>query len=226
MPWIDVAEPHARPPKLPLDREVTAEASLVAEGGWAEVTGGRIAPGGLDAIANAAELSITDGHVVGGRLPAAAEVELRQSLLIDVDLSQMRLRSVRGTRLTGCKLVGSDLSGTSVVDTVFANSSLSLTNLRMATLERVAFVDCALSEVDCYELTATDVTFDGCTLDGVNLDGLRATRVDLRGATELSLAAATSLGGCLVAEHQLPALAFSLALALGLDIESPESKGG
>lgn len=223
MPWIDVAEPYARPPKLPPDREVTAEASVVAEGVWAEVAGGRVVAGSLDAVADAAELSLTDAHVVGGRLPAAAEVELRQSMLTDVDLSQLRLGSVRATRFTGCKLVGSDLSGTSVVDTVFTNCSLSLTNLRMATLERVAFVDCALSEVDCYELTATDVTFDGCTLDAVNLDGLRATRVDLRGATDLSLAAARSLGGCLVAEHQLPALAFSLALAVGLDIESPES---
>lgn len=220
MPWIDVTEPHARPPKLPRASPGRATATLIAEDGWAELTDGVVNGDQLLDLPGLTELSIVDCQLTAVTLPPNVEVELRRTTIDDGDLSQVRFRSMRGARLTGCKMVGTDLSATAVADTILTGCSLRLANLRMATLQRVAFVDCELRDVDAYQLAATDVSFDGSTLELVNVDALEAERVDLRGAAELSLKAASSLRGCLVAEHQLPALAYSLALAAGVDIES------
>ena len=146
-------------------------------------------------------------------------IEARRSELVGCDLSQASIRTLLNTRLDGCKLTGTDLSGATVQDVVFTRCRLRLINLRMAQLRRVRFDNCTFDDVDCYELQAEDVEFEATALNEVNIDRLRASRVDLRGATALTLSGVGSLSGCLIAEQQVPALAYSLVFAVGTDVE-------
>lgn len=223
MPLVDVAEPHARPPRPPSVKAGLAwSGTLDLDRGWAELVGVEATAAELN-LALCEELEIVDSLLTGVAFVAdgATEIEIRNSVLTDCDLSQVRLASLHGSRLVGCKLTGTDLSGAGVTDVELERCSLRYTNLRMARLSRVALVDCALDQVDAYEVVAEDVGFDRSRLVDVNVDRLAATRVDLRGAAELGLTAIGRLDGCLVSEHQLPALAPALALALGVDLERP-----
>lgn len=238
MPLVDVTEPYARPPRLPAVRPAGAwSGELEPDRGWAELVGVLVdgaAPDGAtlgEALGGAAldlagcdRLSIADSVVEGITLPSgpAPAIEVRNGRLSSCDLSGARLAAVRGTMIEGCKLGGTDLSGAAITDVVFERCTLRYTDLRMARMQRVTFLDCTLDEVDLSGVEASDVVVDRSSLWAVNIDRLRATRVDLRGATELGLSAIGRLDGCLVADHQLPALAPSLALAVGLDLERPQ----
>lgn len=229
MPLVEVDEPHARPPRVPTVRPGGDWAgSLDLDRGWAELSGVRV--DGLAAVDldGCEELTIADSAVIGSTLAAGPtpEVEIRGSVLDGCDLSGARVRSIRASRLVGCKLGGTDLSDGDLVDVVLQRCVLRYTNLRMARLTRVRFDECRLDEADLFQAEATDVDLDGSALVSVNVDRLRATRVDLRGAVELGLAAVGRLDGCLVADHQLPALAPILAMAVGLDLERPSDPGG
>lgn len=221
MPVIDVDEPHAAPPRLPSVRPDRAWSGEVeVDRGLGELTGVEIDDGPLD-LDGLDELAI-DGCVVrrvGLGSDGGPALDVRASVIDGADLSQARVAVVQRTRFVGCKLTGTDLSTAAVTDVEFVGCSLNYTNLRMARLKRVRFVDCALDEVDGFQLEATDVSFDGCRISALNVDRLTATRVDFRGAAELGLSGAGRLDGCLVADHQLPALAPMLALAVGLDLE-------
>lgn len=224
MPLVEVSEPHAGPPRLPaVGGPAPWSGDLEIDRGWAELSGVEVR--GVDGLEldGCEQLSVVASLVVGLTLPAgpSPEVEIRGSVLEDCDLSGVRVRSLRGSRLVGCKLGGTDLSDGDVADVVFERCVLRYTNLRMARLKRVRFDGCRLDDVDAFQLQATDVDVDGSALVAVNVDRLLATRVDLRGATELGLTAVGRLDGCLVADHQLPALAPVLAMAVGLDLERP-----
>ena len=225
MPWIEVDEPHAKPPRLkpgrspgPWSGEVMADAGLV------ELTGVTVARGQILELAECSELEIVQSLLVGQALVAddGLTIEAQDTVLEECDLSRVTIRALRRSRLIGCKLTGTDLSTATVSDVVFERCQLHYTNLRMAKLKRVEFTGCTLHEVDGFELSATDVGFPGSELREFNLDRLQATRVDLREATELGLTGISRLDGCLAAEMQLPALAYAMAAAAGLNIEKPD----
>lgn len=225
MPWIDVEEPYAKPPKT---NEVPSDdvwsPPLAIDRGWAELTDVTVtADSGLDP-ADCDELTVRHSSLTGISLTpehGGLAVEALHSELHGCDLSQVSIRSLRSCRIADCKLIGTDFSGGTVADVTFERCILRYANLRMAKLTRVRFLDCTLDDVDCYQLVAEDVEVPGTGLSAVNFDGLSATRLDLRSATELSLRAVTDLSGCLVAEEQLPALAYALAMAVGIDVERP-----
>ncbi len=224
MPLVDVAEPHARPPRIPAVRPGAVwDGTLDLDRGWAELVGVEAAGTELD-LSGCEELEIADSLVTGlaFRGGAGTTIELRNTVLTDCDLSQVRLGAGHGVRLVGCKLAGTDLSAAGLTDVEFERCTLLATNLRMARLARVAFDGCVLEQVDAFDVSAEDVSFDGSRLVEVSVDRLSADRVDLRGASELGLTAIGRLDGCLLAVHQLPALAPALALALGIDLERPE----
>lgn len=223
MPWVEVAEPFARPAKpAPVGERAAWTGPVAIDRGLAELIDVAVDGADLD-LDDCVELSLVDSSLVALSVEPglALTIEARRSVIERSDLGQARLSSVRASTFDGCKLSGTDLSSATVADTVFTNCVLRFTNLRMASLQRVRFVDCVLDDVDCYELRAEDVEFERCTLRSVNVDRLQADRVDLRGATELLLTGVGRLTGCLVAEHQLPSLAYSLALAADLGIERP-----
>ena len=194
---------------------------LELDRGWAEILDATVEPdSGFDA-SGCHELivstSVLDSVVLG--VEPAMTLEASGSEFRRCDLSGATIPSLRSTRMEDCKLTGTDLSTAALQDVVFDRCRFRHVNLRMAKLRRVRFVDCTLDDVDCFELRAEDVEFPGCALDGVNVDRLSAERVDLRSANVLAFNSVGSLAGCLIGEHQVTALAYSLAFAAGAGIE-------
>ncbi|MEL6984091.1 MAG: pentapeptide repeat-containing protein [Actinomycetota bacterium] len=225
MPQIEVDEPHAKPPRLPAFRSGSPwTGPLDPDRGLAELVGVSVDAGvhPIDEgdLARCSELMVEDSTLrgIGLGVEGGPQLEIRGSELVSCDLSQARVSVLQRSRLEGCKLAGTDLSAASLTDVEFARCTLRYTNLRMARLRRVRFVECTLLDVDGFQLELSDVSVDGCRLTGVNVDRLVAERVDLRGAAELGLSGVGRLDGCLVDDHQLPALAPLLALAVGLDL--------
>ena len=222
MPWIEVAEPHAKPPKLPrVSPGRMWEGPLAVDRGWAEFDGVTVERDVQPEMTGCSELTVSASTVTGQDLAIdpPLSIECFNSTILDCDLSRSTIRAIRGSRFEGCKFSGTDMSQAALTDVVFERCSFRYTNLRMAKLKRVQFLDCQFDDVDGFELEATDVDFEGSQLQKLNVDRIIATRVDFRGATELVLSGLSKLDGCLVAEEQLPTLAYGLALAANLDIE-------
>ena len=227
MPWIDVDEPYAKTPRLPdisprqMSNLTQGDGWTGLDRGWGELVDVQITADTMLDLSGCLELSIDGCRLSGVAIGGGEELELTlaRSALDGCDLSQVRIDRVANSRITRCKLAGTDLSACALTDVVFEQCTLSMTNLRMAKLKRVQFVDCTLEEVDAYRLKATDVAVPGSSLTGFNLDGLTAERFDLRHASQISLAVANTLAGCLVAEHQLAGLAHALAFAAGVGVE-------
>ncbi len=225
MPWVEVAEPYAKPPRPKRPGSTSPwSAPLTVDRGWGELADAMVdADSGLD-VAGCHQLTITDSSITDVSLAAddpELEVEIVRSELHNCDLSGVKVRSLRAGRVVGSKLTGTDFSGGTVADTVFEGCLLRYSNLRMAKLNRVSFIDCTLDEVDCYGLEAEHVSFPGSGLTDVNLDGLSATAVDFREVANVSFSAVSQLTGCLVSEEQLAGLAHALAMVVGIDVERP-----
>ena len=227
MPWVEVTEPWAKPPRWREPAPATTWAGpLEVDRAWAELAGVTVEPGADLELSAVTELSISDSAVAGATLTptdlgGAGELalEIHRSRLDDCDLSGTAIRSLQSSTLQGCKVIGIDLAGATVSDVTFERCLFRYANLRMARLRRVRFDGCRLDDIDGYRLDAEDVSLPGCELSGVNLDQLQASRLDLRHATELGFSTISRLDGCLMAEHQLVALAPALAMAAGVDVE-------
>lgn len=221
MPWIDVEEPFAAPPRVVIPSAGQDwDGPLDLDRGWAEFAGVAIVSSRID-LNGCTELDITESSLLDTAFTEQGDavVTARRSLFERCDLSGLSFQSLRTSRLTGCKLVGADFAGGVVDDVVFENCSFRYVSFRMAKLKRVQFIECTFDDVDLFEATLESVGFPGSTLTDVNVDRLDATRVDLREANEVGLTGIGSLRGCLVAEDQLPSLMYTLAFATGLDLE-------
>lgn len=221
MPWIEVAEPHAEPPRLPRRALTPSSSSLELDGRWAELIDVETTGQTID-LESCSSLEIRSSRLSGVRFENAegVDVEVRDSEFVDCDLSRMRFRSVGTSTFDGCKLTGADLSGAQVRDVRWRSSRFALANLRMATFERVQWHDCVVEECDLFDSTLTDVDLAGSSIIELNLDRARFERVDFRSAGDLQLSSFSTLKGALFSPSQLPAMAFTLATALGADIES------
>lgn len=227
---IRVAEPFAAPPRLPKPRRCPPAdpADFEIDRGLLEISGVALDPplvdgGSLDDLDEIAELLIEDSAVTGIDLTSLhrATLDVVRSSVERCDLSRLTFRSIRASRVIESKFVGSELSGALLTDVVFERCTFRYANLRMAQLRRVRFDACQLVELDAFDASMEDVDFEDSTLTEVNIDRLHATRVDLRHASTIDLVGLGDLRGLLVAEEQLPALAFRLATALGLGVEAP-----
>lgn len=190
--------------------------------GWAELVGASVSACRVD-VDECSELSISGSSLneVSFTVEGAVVVEAWQSQFDGCDLSTLRFQSVRGVRFVGCKFVGTDFADARLEDVVFERCTFRYVNFRKARLMRVAFSDCSIDDVDLLDATMQDVDFEGSLLTKVNLERVSATRVDLRGASEIDLASFGRLDGFLVTEHQLPVLMYRLAFSVGLGVERP-----
>jgi uncharacterized protein YjbI with pentapeptide repeats len=152
-----------------------------------------------------------------------------------LDLTGSVMRELRIERL---RAVGTEFVSTGWLDVEVSGSLLAGPLLYDATLERVVFRDCKLDAANFRDATLTDVTFEGCSLTdadfsratmrrvgfpGSRLAGADFTKadlgeVDLRGC-ELGIERGLdSLGGAIVDQAQLVALAPVLAAHLGIEV--------
>lgn len=152
------------------------------------------------------------------------QLELVRCALTTCDLSGATVKTLTKSSLHGCKLIGTDLAGIAVEDTRFDGGILRYTNLRMAQYVRVAFDNMTLDEADFYDSQLDHVTFEGSELNKVVFDKCRMKTVDLRGARQLGITAATGLEGALISDEQVVELAYLFALASGVSIERSPSR--
>lgn len=222
MGMMKVNEPFAKPPKLSATRQQSPwDGDLDPSRGFAEISNARLDGVEVD-LYDVERLEIENCQLVATMLahaPAELEISIAGSTVERSDFSRLRLTVVRQSRLVGLKLTGTDLSAAAIRDVEFVDCRFHLTSFRMAELERVTFTNCTFEDVDAYSAGFTDVTFPETRLNAFNLDQTRAERVDLREANLDGLKGLNRLEGFLIAEHQLPALAFQLADAVGLSIE-------
>jgi len=223
MGWVQVTEPFAAAPKLPAFAAThVAFEPVDPDRGFVELAG--LAAVGELALNDCDELVVADSSFTSASFASDDEmsIEARRCTFDKCDLSLLRFEDFRQCRVRSAKLAGTDFAGAEIRDVVFENCALRYTNLRSTKLERVTFLDCDLMEADLFEAELIDVDFSGSSLRKVNIDRMKATAVDLRHAKELSFGAIGSLEGCLVDESQLYALAYDLAFAVGLGIETRE----
>ncbi len=224
MAMIRVTEPFVARPKVSIPRHLTDGDvdDLSIDRGLLELSG--ISLTNVSVLFDEAEeLLVEDSTLTGIVLTetSASSIDIVRSTLDQCDLSRATLANIRGSRIVGTKLVGSELSGATLTDVVFEHCSFRYANLRMATLRRVRFDNCVIDDVDAFEASMTDVEFPESSISEFNLDRVSASRVDLRNASSLGLKGIGNMAGMLVAEEQLPSLAYALAAAAGLDIEAP-----
>ncbi len=222
MPWIEVSEPHAKPPRRTGPRSATQPVDRVdLDDSWAEIVGISL-EGEIIDVSSCSTLGIRSSRLDGVSFENADNVEIdaHEVEFRNCDLSRVRFRSLTASALTACKLTGTDFSGGVVRDTSWISCRFSLANLRMAGFERVSWEDCVIEETDLFDSSITDAAFDGTAIRDLSIDRTRLERVDFRAATELGLSNLTSLEGALFAPEQLPALSFTLATALGADVEA------
>jgi len=137
--------------------------------------------------------------------------------LANLKASDATLRRVRVsvTRLTGFQWINGALR-----DVAFEGCRLDLSTLRFSQLTDVVFRDCNMTRVDFTNADLGRARFVDCVLAGAqfshaNLSGTRFTRCEL-----VDIDGVTSLRGAVVEEHNLVALAHTLAAGLGIVIDS------
>lgn len=221
---MEIKEPFAQLPRLPRFGAHEAwenEVGPTPQDGLLELTGRSLDGTTID-LSDVEQLDIERCDLqrvnfigVGPHL----EVQIAQSSIEHADLSRMRIRTIRQSRIVDAKLVGTDFSDGLVQDCEFVRCVLRLTNLRMATLKRVAMRECELAETDAYQAKLQHVSFEQSHVNELNVDRAEASCIDLRGAASLDLTGVSRLDGFLISEAQLPAVATQLAAVVGLSIE-------
>lgn len=225
---MSVQEPYSRPPKRrePRPARVWSDAdTLEVDDGLGECTSLSVEHAALD-LNGVTRFDIENCRLNGVFFDDPhpdLEILLAGSVIEACDASRLRFASVRASSFRGVKLVGADFSEALVRDTEFHNCVVRLTNFRMATLERVRFVDCTVTDADAYGAEFRDVSFEECDLEAFNIDRVTAERTDLRHCRTLELSGFTRLDGFLVADHQLPALSYQLANAVGLKVDDADT---
>lgn len=223
MPWIDVEEPFAKPPRgCGVLSPPGDDAVVDLDDRWGSIDGAALT-GPID-VSSCERVEISGCVLTGATFVTGDEVELdvRNCEFVDCDLSTLRFRTLAASTLVGCKLSGCDLSGATVRDVELERCLLRLVSVRMTELVRVCFESCTLDDVEMFDAHLDHVTFPESVLRSVDIDRVRFTHVDLRSATELDLRSCSSLDGCLLAPEQVHELAFVLALASGASLEIRE----
>lgn len=223
MPLIAVDEPFAKPPKIGAVRSrPTWDDAFEVSRGFGEISGADLEGADVD-VMDVERLDLEDVRLATttfSNVESELEIALVDSVVERCDLSRLRLHVVRKSRFAGVKLTGTDFSGGLLRDVEFVDCMLQLSSFRMTELERVTFRSCSFDDIDAYSATLTDVDFSESRLSSLNLDQTTAERVDFRNAQLDGLKGVAQLNGYLIAHHQLPALAYQLADAVGLSVDN------
>lgn len=177
----------------------------------------------------------TDGdavRVVGATLtglavePGARKVRLRDSVLVDADLSNVHARfaALRRVELQRCRLVGLELVEAEVEDVLFSDGTLMLGSLGHARLHRVRFEGMNLREASFVGADLRHVEFVDCALEGADFRDARCTKVVIRGTTLDGVVGITSLKGVAMPADDLVASATTLAAALGIELDDASTQ--
>ena len=95
---------------------------------------------------------------------------------------------------------------------------LDLAVFRGTSTSRVMFSGCRLTQADFADADLTGVTFEDCDLTGVQFSGAKMAGARLRNCVLAGVNGVESMRGAHVSSHDLAALAWSLAGALGITV--------
>lgn len=156
----------------------------------------------------------------------AEEVDLTGATILDVDMSHLRVASlrlrdagIRRLRITGGRIGTLDLSTARISELELRDVRIDYLNLGAAKAADVEVSDCRIRTLDMPQATLTRVRFTRSTCDEVDPRGMRAKDVDLRGLDAVSFLDANSLRGTTLTGFQVQQLAPVIAAGLGIQIK-------
>jgi len=136
---------------------------------------------------------------------------------VGTDLAEATLRDVE---LIDARLGGTQLHGAVLERVVIRGGKIDYLNLRKAKLRDVVFENCVLVEPDFGGAHLERVEFLDCVLKQADLTSAVLKDVDLRAASEFSIARGVDrLAGAVVSTAQLMDLAPVLAVEMGIRVE-------
>jgi len=168
-------------------------------------------------------MEMGDVIVRGGRWSGVILDGLRAFSVVfeDCDLSGLSLLeepSLQNVTFTRCRLSGANLAGARLRSVTFSGCTLADANLRMVDAEKIVFDDTVLGGVDLHGAKLSEVRMQGCDLRGSDWTKAALKAVDLRGSRLEDIRGADRLRGVTVDSSQVVPLAYSLAVAMELNI--------
>lgn len=161
---------------------------------------------------------LTDVRLAGARLERPTVVD---TLLRRCDLANLRApdAGLARVRLEDCRCTGSAWGGSSWRDVTWDGVRGDLASFRSAAFRTVRFTGCDLREADFHGADLRGASFTECVLDGARFSQARAVGTRFTRCSLVGVDGASGLRGAVVPAADLPDLALSLALALGLVVE-------
>jgi uncharacterized protein YjbI with pentapeptide repeats len=172
----------------------------------------------------------------------ADSVEFEQCRLRGVDLSGSQLDRVHVTdcliensnvanvrmeigALVRLKCVTSRMTGLTLSkglarDVEFTDCRLDMSSWRFTDFHAARFTNCNLTRADFTEANLTGAQFVGCDLTGAQFDKARMAGTRFSNCTLVDIGGVLSWHGAIVDSHDLIALSYTLAHALGIQIEA------
>lgn len=156
----------------------------------------------------------------------AESVDLTGATVIDVDMSGVRIASlrmrdtgVRRLRIGGGRIGTLDLSEARISELELRDVRIDYLNLGAAKATDVEISGCAIRTIDMPQAELTRVRFAATTSDEVDPRGMRAKDLDLRGLDALAYLDAHSLRGATLTSFQVQQLAPVIAAGLGIQVK-------
>ncbi len=140
-----------------------------------------------------------------------ANLRMAKATMLRVELSVLRMTGftfvdglLRDVRFTGCRL--------------------DLSSFRFTDFTNVIFEDCNLTRADFQNADLGGAQFVGCDLSGAQFSQAKMEGARFANCTLIDIGGVTSWNGAIVRDHDLIALSYTLAAALGISIESSDSR--
>jgi uncharacterized protein YjbI with pentapeptide repeats len=210
------------PPEPPAEPLVVEHASVGSFEAWDDerVVDADLAGQGADGV----HLTRCELHRV-----AFTGAELRGLTLVDVLAVECELSGaflpeavLRRVEFRNCRMTGVVASQSNLSHVRLVECKLDEANLRLARADNVQMRDCSLVEADLYEAVLTNSALEGCDLRGCDFSKASVAGLRLRGSSLEGVRGAMSMGGVVVAGHQILPLALSLFGELNIEIRNDD----
>lgn len=126
-------------------------------------------------------------------------------------------------RFTASRLTGLHWPDGTLRDVVISGCRADLAAFRFTTFRRVVFEDCNLAGADFSHADLSGTRFLDCDLTGAQFSQATMTGAYFRGCTLTGVGGITSFAGARITGHDLIALSYTLASALGIEIGDDEA---
>lgn len=130
------------------------------------------------------------------------------------DKSSMQRARIDSSRMTGLHWIDGSLR-----DVTVAECRADLAVFRFTDFRQVRFEDCNLTRADFANADLSGAQFVNCDLTGAQFSQATMTGARFRGCTLVGIGGVTSMEGAIIAGQDLVALSYTLAAALGIQIE-------